>query len=66
MPVALPISSAIDLVGRHAHRQRVAVVAIGRDHMIARLAGANGAHGNRFLADVEVEKAADFTPLVEL
>src|SRR5205085_3348600 len=55
-----------DLVGVHAAGQHVAVVAIAGDDLVARSAHRLHAHGDRFLADVEVAEAANQPHAVEL
>jgi hypothetical protein len=49
-----------------ADSQRVGVVTIGRDDVVPFLAGGDGADCHGFLPDVQVEKAADFSLLIEL
>ena len=50
----------------HATRQRVAVLAIRRNHGVVRLERLHHADGHAFLADVEVEESADFLLCVKL
>ena len=52
------------LVHAHADGEGVAVVAVGGDEVVIRPAERDGADGDGFLADVEVEEAADFAALV--
>ncbi len=44
----------------------MAVLSVGRDDRVASVQGTHRADGDRFLADVEMEKAADLLLLVEL
>ena len=44
---------------RHALRERDAVVAVGRDHVVVGLERGERADGDRLLPDVEVQEAAD-------
>jgi hypothetical protein len=55
-----------DLVGVHARGQHVAVVAVAGDDLVAGIADRVHAHGDGFLADVEVAEAADQTHAVQL
>jgi 2-methylisocitrate lyase-like PEP mutase family enzyme len=65
IPVALPNSSAITVIGAHADIQRQAVVAVGRDHAILRLARCHQAGADGFLADIQMQETADLTLLVK-
>jgi hypothetical protein len=53
-----------DRVGRHAPRERLPVLAIGRDHVVVVAQGGERADRHRFLADVEMTEAADFAQRV--
>jgi hypothetical protein len=50
----------------HPLEQRVAVLAVGADHRVARPQRLHPAHRHRLLADVEVQEPADLLLLVEL
>ncbi len=64
--MALPSSSAITLRAGQAARDGDAVVAVGRDHPILRLARRQQPGADGFLADVQVQEAADLALLVQL
>ena len=65
-PPRRPVSSAITPRGRHVHRQHVAVVAIGGNHLVAFDQRHLHAGDDRFLADIEMAEAADEAHAVEL
>jgi hypothetical protein len=52
------------LVHAHADGERVAVVAVGGDDVIVLAHDGHAANGDGFLADIEVEEAADLALLV--
>ena len=54
------------LVGRSAHDERVAVVAVAREHVVVRSQRRERADGDRLLPDVEVAEAADLAERVSL
>ena len=64
--VAAPGQLGHDGLGVHADGERVAVVAISGDHLVARLKRHLHADDDRFLADVEMAEAADMAHAVEL
>jgi hypothetical protein len=49
-------------VGAHPSRERMAVIAIGRDHVIVFPEHADRAHGDRFLTAVLMEEPPDLVP----
>ena len=53
-------------VGRDAARQRMTVLAVGRDDGIVWAECLHGADGDRFLADVQMQEAADLAGAVQL
>ena len=63
-PVALPSSSAMAALRAHAPGQRVAVVAIRRDHVIIVAEHPDRADSDRFLSAVLVKEAADLVALL--
>ena len=65
-PRALPNISAMTALALHAARERVTVLAIGRDDGVVRAERRHHADGDRLLADVEVQEAADLARAVEL
>ena len=65
-PVGLAEKLRHALVHAHADGERVAVAAIGGDHVIIVAQAAKGPDRDRFLPDVEVEEAAHLALIVEL
>ena len=62
-PSSLPNISAISRVIGDAARERMAVLAIGRDDRVLGLERLHRADRDRLLADVEVQEAADLLRL---
>ena len=52
--------------GVGAARERLAVLAVGRQHVVVRADGLVGANGHGLLADVEVAEAGDLAEAVRL
>jgi len=69
-PVAAALGLAVhfrhDRIYRHTASQRVAMLAIGRDHRVGRRQRLHHAGGDRLLADVEMHEPADLLLLVKL
>ena len=65
-PLRRPVSSAMTLLGVHADGERVAVITIGGDHLVAGLERHLHADDDGFLADVEMAEAADVAHAVQL
>ena len=65
-PPRRPVSSAMTPRGDMLHRQHVAVVAVGGDHLVAFVQRHLHADDDRFLADIEMAEAADEAHAVEL
>jgi hypothetical protein len=55
-----------DGIGRHAARQGMAMLAVGRNDAIAGFKGLHATYGDRFFTYIEVEKAADLAALIQL
>ena len=62
----LAIHLSHDRVHRHPAQQRMAMLAVGGDHIVLRLQVGHHPSGDRLLADVEVQKTADLAFAVEL